>query len=98
VAIAAAATGLAGTGFHLWNVLKRPGHLKWQNLFYGAPVGAPMAILLAGLLGTAAEGVRDTPGHVAPRLFGIPAGRALAALSGVGLLGVSGEAALLHFR
>jgi hypothetical protein len=42
--------------------------------------------------------VRDTPGHVPPRLFGIPAGRALAALSGLGLLGTSGEAALLHFR
>ena len=37
-----------------------------------------MAILLAGLLGTAAEWVRDTPGHLPPRLFGIPAGRALA--------------------
>ena len=61
VAVAAAATGLAGTGFHVWNVLKRPGRLDWQNLFYGAPVGAPMAILLAGLLGTAAERVRDTP-------------------------------------
>jgi hypothetical protein len=70
---------LAGTGFHFWNVLKRPGRLDWQNLFYGAPVGAPMAILLAGLLGTAAEWVRDTPGHELPRLFGIPAGRALAA-------------------
>jgi hypothetical protein len=98
VAVVAAATGLAGTGFHIWNVLKRPGRLDWQNLFYGAPVGAPMAILLAGLLGTAAEWVRDTPGHVPPRLFGIPAGRALAALSGLGLLGTSGEAALLHFR
>jgi hypothetical protein len=98
VAVAAAATGLAGTGFHIWNVLTRPGRLDWQNLFYGAPVGAPMAILLAGLLGTAAEWVRDTPGHMPPRLFGIPAGRALAALSGLGLLGTSGEAALLHFR
>jgi hypothetical protein len=61
IAVSAAATGLAGTGFHIWNVLKRPGRLDWQNLFYGAPVGAPMAILLAGLLGTAAERVRNTP-------------------------------------
>jgi hypothetical protein len=98
IALAAAATGLAGTGFHIWNVLKRPGRLDWQNLFYGAPVGAPTAILLAGLLGTAAERVRDTPAQVTPRLFGIPAGRALAALTGLGLLGTSGEAALLHFR
>jgi hypothetical protein len=57
IAVAAAGTGLIGTGFHIWNVLKRPGRLDWQNLFYGAPVGAPMAILLARLLGTAAERV-----------------------------------------
>ena len=31
-------------------------------------------------------------------MFGVPAGRALAALTGLGLLGTSGEAALLHFR
>ena len=97
VSLTTAATGLVGTGFHLWNVLKRPGRLVWQNLFYGAPVGAPMAILLAGALGTAAERVRDNPAGSA-RLFGLPAGRALAALSGIGLLGTAGEAGLLHFR
>ena len=47
----AALTGLAGTGFHVYNVTKRPGAMSWQNLFYGAPLGAPMAILLSGLLG-----------------------------------------------
>ena len=31
-------------------------------------------------------------------MFGLPAGRALAALTGAGLLGTSGEAGLLHFR
>ena len=46
-----AATGLAGTGFHSYNVTKRPGGLSWQNLFYAAPLGAPMALMLAGLLG-----------------------------------------------
>ena len=40
--------GLVGTGFHLYNVLKRPGGLAWQNVFYGAPLGAPIAILLSG--------------------------------------------------
>lgn len=98
VSVLAAGTGLLGTGFHVWNVLKRPGQLDWQNLFYGAPVGAPMAILLAGLLGAAAERVRDTPGDERPRLWGFPAGRALAGLSALGLLGTTGEAALLHFR
>jgi hypothetical protein len=99
VAVTTALTGMAGLSFHLYNVLKRPGRLAWQNLFYGAPLGAPMAILLAGLLGTAAEQVRDNPRHERPpRLLGLPAGRVLAALSGLGLLGTSAEAALLHFR
>jgi hypothetical protein len=72
--------------------------MAWQNVFYGAPVGAPMAILLSGLLGTAAEQVRDNPPGEPPRLLGLPAGRVLAAISGLGILGTSGEAALLHFR
>jgi hypothetical protein len=99
VSATTALTGMAGLSFHLYNVLKRPGRLAWQNLFYGAPLGAPVAILLAGLLGTAAEQVRDNPRHERPpRLLGLPAGRVLAALSGLGMLGTSGEAALLHFR
>ncbi len=93
----AALTGVAGTGFHLYNVLKRPSGFVWQNLFYGAPLGAPAAILLAGLLGVCSERVRNHRGG-APRVFGLPAGRALAALTGAGLLGTSGEAGLLHFR
>ena len=60
--LAAALTGLAGTGFHIYNVTKRPGGMSWQNLFYGAPLGAPMAILLSGLLGLYSERVRDTSG------------------------------------
>jgi hypothetical protein len=94
---AAALTGMAGTGFHVYNVMKRPGRLSWQNLFYGAPLGAPMAILLSGLLGVYSERLRDDRG-TAPKVFGLPAGRALAALTGAGLLGTAGEAGLLHFR
>jgi hypothetical protein len=97
VYVAGAVTGLLGTGFHIYNVLKRPGAASWQNLFYGAPVGAPMAILLAGLLGSASEAVRDNPPHEA-RVLGFPAGRLLSAISGLGLLGTTAEAALLHFR
>jgi len=74
VSVATALTGMAGLSFHLYNVLKRPGRLAWQNLFYGAPLGAPVAILLAGLLGTAAEQVRDNPRHEGPPRSG-PAGR-----------------------
>jgi hypothetical protein len=98
VAVTTALTGMAGLSFHLYNVLKRPGRLAWQNLFYGAPLGAPVAILLAGLLGTAAEQVRDNPRPERARLLGLPAGRVLAAISGLGMLGTSAEAALLHFR
>jgi hypothetical protein len=94
---AGAVTGLLGTGFHIYNVLKRPGAATWQNLFYGAPVGAPMAILLAGLLGSASEAVRGNPPHRA-RILGLPAGRLLGVISGLGLLGTSVEAALMHFR
>ena len=98
VYVAAALTGLVGTGFHVYNVLKRPGRLAWQNLFYGAPLGAPMAILLSGLLGAAAEQVRHTAPGRSPHVLGRPAGHFLSRLSAVGLLGTTAEAALLHFR
>ena len=94
----AAATGLAGLGFHAYNILKRPGSLSWLNLFYAAPIGAPMALALAGLLGRGAEQVRGTPHRQRPSVRGLPAGRALAALSAAGLAGTAGEAGLLHFR
>jgi hypothetical protein len=96
---AAALTGLAGTAFHVYNVMRRrEGGLNWQSLFYGAPLGAPFAILLSGFLGVAAEQVRDTRRDAPPRLFGAPAGRAAAAVASFGLLGTSAEAGLLHFR
>ncbi|REG48453.1 hypothetical protein B0G80_4674 [Paraburkholderia sp. BL6669N2] len=95
--LAAAAAGIAGTGFHLYNVTKRPGGWSWNNLFHAAPVGAPMALLLSGALGAVAELLRDEPTHD-PQLFGMPAGRALGLLVSAGLIGTAGEAALLHFR
>jgi hypothetical protein len=94
----AAATGCAGMGFHLYNVTKRPGGFSWLNLFYGAPLGAPAALILSGLLGYFAERVRDNPPGAAPQAFGLPAGRATAALASTGLIGTVAEAALLHFR
>ncbi len=94
----AGATGLAGTGFHFYNVAKRPGGFSWLNLFYAAPIGAPLALLLSGLLGFTAERVRDTAPGATPRIMGFPAGRAMAALTALGMLGIVGEAGLLHFR
>jgi len=91
-------TGLAGMGFHIYNVSKRPGGFSWLNLFYSAPLGAPFALVLSGLLGFTAERVRDNPAQTTPTICGLPAGRAMAAIAGLGMLGTVGEAALLHFR
>ena len=94
----AAATGLIGTGFHIYNVGKKIGGFSWQNFFYAAPLGAPMAILLSGLLGFCSERVRESQPGARPEIFDLPAGRTMAAVIGAGLLGTSGEAGLLHFR
>lgn len=97
VAATSAVVGAVGGGFHLYNVTKRPGGFSWHNLFYSAPVGAPYALILAGLMATAAEHVRDRrSGRI--RLFGLPAGPTLSALTAGGLAGTVAEAALLHFR
>jgi hypothetical protein len=94
----ATAVGAAGTGFHLYNLLQRPGGLSWLNLFYSAPPGAPAALSLAGVLGLAADRIEATPEGEPPKLLGLPAGRALAGLTGLGIAGTVGEAGLLHFR
>ncbi len=94
----AAATGLIGTGFHICNVGKKVGGFSWQNFFYAAPLGAPMAILLSGLVGFCSERVRESAPGARPEIFDLPAGRAMAAVVGAGLLGTTGEAGLLHFR
>jgi hypothetical protein len=86
----AVATGAVGTGFHLYNIVKRPGGVSWLNLFYAAPLGAPAALSIAGLLGMAADRLRG--GNNAP------SGQLLAGLVATGLLGTAGEAGLLHFR
>ena len=91
-------TGVVGTGFHIYNIGKRPGGFCWQNLFYAAPIGAPAAISLSGMMGFLAERVRDNAPGTVPTVSGLPAGRVVAALTGVGLLGTAAEAGLLHFR
>jgi hypothetical protein len=94
----AAATAFAGLGFHLYNIIKRPGGWSWLNLFYSAPIGAPMALALSGLLGRGAERVRDTPALARANVLGLSAGRMLAGVTAAGLAGTVGEAGLLHFR
>ena len=93
----AALTGLVGTGFHVYNIAQRPGGFSWQNLFYGSPLGAPAAVALSGLLGYYSERLRAS-NAAQPRVFGFRAGRALAALSCLGLLATTAEAGLLHLR
>lgn len=97
VYVAAGATGAAGGAFHLYNVAKRPGGFSWDNLFHAAPLGAPGALFAAGALGIFGERLRDADGSD-PRMAGMPAGRALALLAGIGLFGTVMEAGLLHFR
>jgi hypothetical protein len=92
---AATATGLSGLAFHVYNLLKRPsalhtanGSFNWLNLFYAAPLGAPLAIALAGAIGLTADEVQRTERRA----------RATAMLTSAGLLGTCAEVGLLHFR
>ena len=90
--------GAIGTGFHLYNVTKKVGGFNWQNLFYSAPLGAPAAMSLSGLIGFLAERVRDNEPEGEPEVFSLPAGKVVAATTAMSLLGTTAEAGLLHFR
>jgi hypothetical protein len=93
------ATGIGGLGFHLYNVAKREGSFDLVNLFYGAPLGAPIAMTLAGLAGLAGSDlVREGERRQSATLLELPAGKAIGAGAAVGLIGTVAEAALLHFR
>lgn len=86
-----ALVGLMGLGFHLFNLWKRPGRVGPDALFHGAPLGAPLALVLSGALGA-----------IADRLWG-PApsfadGRVPGAVCAAGIMGTVAEASLLHFR
>lgn len=87
------ATGLIGLGFHTYNILKRPGELDALNLFYGAPMGAPAALTLAGLYGVIAGEMLSGRDYVRTRLP-----KHTAALIAFSLAGTVAEAGLLHFR
>jgi hypothetical protein len=87
------ATGLIGLGFHTYNILKRPGELDALNLFYGAPMGAPAALTLAGLYGVIAGEMLSGREYVKTRLP-----RHTAGLIAFSLVGTIAEAGFLHFR
>ncbi len=97
---AAVLTGTAGFGFHVYNISRREGGFSWLNLFYGAPLGAPGALAMAGIYGYCAEMVHQQSRPFRkkrfPRMREI--GRALAGLSMFSMLGTVGEVLLLHFR
>ncbi|MEF2072681.1 hypothetical protein [Consotaella aegiceratis] len=95
---ASVTTGLFGLGFHLKNILERPGGLSFNNLFYRPPFGAPGALVLAGASGlcaVAAERAAAGPGMAPPRW---ETGRALGLVTAGGLFGLTAEVGLLHFR
>ncbi len=94
--IAAVIVGVVGLGFHVFNVSRQTGGWRWGTLFYGAPIGAPFALALAGLLGLA--GLRRSGAQPDARRLGIDADRVLALGVAGALVGTSAEAALLHFR
>ena len=97
--VGAIGVGALGTGFHVYNVSHRVGGFRWENFFYGAPLGAPAALALSGMAGLAADRLAgNAKWHGEATLIGMPAGRVLAAFTSLGLLGTMGEAGLLHFR
>jgi hypothetical protein len=95
-------TGVVGSGFHVTNVSRRVGGWTSTNVFYGAPIAAPLAITMAGLLGLAASHMtRSTAGphdERVPAHTGNGLAVAVGGLSAVGLAGTSLEAGALHFR
>ncbi|HVV94497.1 MAG TPA: hypothetical protein VHD15_13875 [Hyphomicrobiales bacterium] len=94
----ATAVGSGGLGFHAYNILKRPGGLSWNNLFYAAPIGAPGALALSGILGLASLRLKRLDAAARRRHDRLGAGRALGGLTAAGLLATVGEVGLLHFR
>ena len=94
---AAIVVGVAGLAFHAINIGRREGGFGWLNLFYGAPLIAPAALVAAGATGIAADRVGSARAR-SQRWFDASIGRVIAACTSIGLLATSAEAALLHFR
>jgi hypothetical protein len=95
---ASTAIGITGLLFHLYNITKRPGGLSWNNLFYAAPVLAPGALTLSGILGLAARRLERLGGRLRFRRRLGEFGSALSYLISGGILATVAEVGLLHFR
>ena len=93
---ASIAVGAAGVAFHVYNVASQPGGWSFSNLFYQAPIGAPVALAISGVLGAAAQALGSGASSLGP--VPLLSGRALAGFTALGLAGTSAEAGLLHFR
>lgn len=91
----AMATGLFGLGFHMKNILRRPGGLSFNNLFYRAPFGAPGALVLAGAAGVGAIKATEAAKSPGGRAR---AGTLMGGVTALGLFGLTAEIGLLHFR
>jgi hypothetical protein len=87
----ATVTGLVGFGFHLANISRRTGGWNSSNVFFGAPIAAPLGVTTAGLLATASDRLSHRP--TTPRLPVL-----VGAFAALGLIGTSTEAGALHFR
>jgi hypothetical protein len=94
----AGTVGVAGLAFHAYNIMKRPGGLSWNNLFYAAPAIAPGAMALSGFLGYAASHVESAMEKTGSERTRREIGPVLALLVAGGIIGTVAEAALLHFR
>jgi hypothetical protein len=94
----AGTVGVAGLAFHAYNIMKRPGGLSWNNLFYAAPAVAPGALVLSGFLGYAASHVESAMERTGSERTRREIGPVLALLMAGGIIGTVAEAALLHFR
>ena len=70
---------------------------RWQNLFYGAPLAAPAALSVAGLIGCAGVPSQQII-QLKRRVCQVVRQDARSLRSGFSLLGASAEAGLLHFR
>lgn len=93
------ATGAAGVGYHIFDLVTRDGGISLNNLFYGAPIGAPAALGAAGLAGLAASHLVVAGGRKgAVTVFGLPVAPFLGIGSAVVMAGTVAEAGLLHFR